>query len=132
MQGQVHQDARRELLVTGFAFTLSAVILFVLEKPVVPYIAATLGAVSLIGFIFFRSLGRSIHSLFAAVRQSIQKAVSYIVLTIVYFGFVSILGSILSLLGMDKLRKDFDKAQSTKTMFEDAPATDLDNFKRQS
>ncbi|MBX9670798.1 MAG: hypothetical protein K2X93_24570 [Candidatus Obscuribacterales bacterium] len=132
MQQQFHRSERKELLVTGFAFTLSAVILFVLDKPVVPYIAFTLGAVSLIGFIFFQSVGRSIHKLLTAIRLSIQQAVSYMVLTIVYFCFVSILGSILSLLGMDKLRKDFGKYQLTKTMFEDAPATDLDNFKRQS
>lgn len=132
MRDQTPNSGRKDLVVTGLAFGVSAAILFALDKPVIPYVALALALIALFGSAFFQSIGHRIHASITTVRRSIQRVVSYVVLTVVYFGFVSILGLILSFFGMDRLRKDFDKCKAMPSMFEEAPATDLDNFRRQS
>ncbi len=132
MPKQSNGSEKKDLALTGLAFAISAAILFVLAKPIISYVALALSGLAFFGVVLFNSIGRKIHASGVAIRQSIQRAVSYIILTVIYFGFVSVLGLILSLFGMDKLRKNFSKYKALKSMFDEAPATDLDNFRRQS
>ena len=124
---------RQQLLYLALGLgTLAAGLWFFRDARVLAGVLAGIALVALAGLAAYRFIGRDIYLFFALISLAIGTVVSSVMLALMYLFGIAIFGSLLRLLGMDRLRKRFDRCREQTTMFAEAPSTDVESFRRQS
>jgi hypothetical protein len=97
-----------------------------------PFILMALGALAGSGWIFFDKIGRDIYLGFVVLASGIGFLLSQIMLFLLYnFGIV-LIGSVLKLMRVDQLDKNWAKCKAAPSMFKQPPATTRETFERLS
>jgi hypothetical protein len=127
------KNEKKQMVIAGIGFAVVAGVFGYGLGNITPSIVfSCLSLVSLCGFLFYSYIGRDVFLILAAVGSIIGRVVSWFVVLLVYALVIGLLGSVLRLMGMNLLRRDFQACSQSKTMFVDAPHTDSESFSRQS
>jgi hypothetical protein len=84
------------------------------------------------GFIMYRVAGRSVFLVLSVTALIIGRAVSWLVLLVLYVVVIAGLGGILRLGGMNRLERRFDMCKRKRSMLVDVPELTPSSFRRQS
>ncbi len=120
-----------EVLAVGFAI-LALLLTLAGHRQTGTIIFTLLAAVALTGRIFFTKIGRDIYLFFSVIANGMGYIVSKIVMVLLYALGISFVGSILKLLKIDQLDKNWAKCKAKQTMFKTAPETTKESFERLS
>ena len=124
---------RAELLILGFGLiAIAAVFGILLNGRIFPAALLLFALLALAGAICHRRMGHDVYLVFALIALAIGRIVSPLVVFVAYVPGIGLMGSLLRLVGMDKLRRDFTKCRAETTMFTDPPPTTREGFRRQS
>lgn len=113
-------------------FGLAAVLFWGFGQAVPALVLLSLAVCATAGVVAFSWIGRDVFLVFALIARGIQSVVSFVLIFTIYFFFISPLGLIFRLFGMNLLDRNFDACKERRTMFRTAPASDADSFTRQS
>lgn len=91
-----------------------------------------LAGVALSGFIGYAAIGHRVFLSFSMVTLVIGRAVSWLVVLLLYVVMVAGLGSALRLFGVNRLDRDFDRCKRKVSMLVDVLPLDPESFRRQS
>ncbi len=95
-------------------------------------ILTVLALVSAVGRIFFKRMGRDVYLCFALVATGIGWIISNIVMLLLYLLGIVVVGSILKLMKIDQLEKNWAQCKAKPTLFKTAPETTKESFERLS
>lgn len=124
---------RRQLALLALALAVLAGLAgVVLGSSVLSVVAATLAGCTALGALAFRRIGRDVYLVFALLSAGIGRVVSWLARLLAYAGGIALTGSLLRVVRMDRLDRDFRACRGRETMFRDAPETDRESFNRQS
>jgi hypothetical protein len=124
---------RNQLFLLGGGFVVIATGLYWFgEAATVSTLFLGLAALALVGAVFYATYGRPVFLLFALFSSLMGRVVSFVILMLMYFLTIVVFGSLLRLVGMNKLERNFSRCRSRASMFLDAPPTDIESFRRQS
>jgi hypothetical protein len=129
-------DPRAERRKLGFLAcglgTMAVALAWITQARILPAALLALALAALVGVIWFRSLGRNVYLIFALFSFAVGQIISRMCLLLMYLFGIALLGSLLRLFGMNRLRRHFDSCRNMDSMFMDAPSTPLESFGRLS
>ena len=96
------------------------------------WLPAAFAVLALTGAIAHAEVRRNVYLLFAMAAFLIGACVSWLALRVAYMLAIAGFGSVLKAFGMDMLKKRFRDTKGRSSMFDDAPVSDKDSFRRQS
>lgn len=129
----VPERERVELLILGVGLTaIAAVFAVFLNGRIFPAVLLLLGLLAFAGAIYHRRIGHDIYLAFALIALAIGRIVSPLIVFVAYVLGVGLFGSLLRLIGMNKLKRDFMKCRTEPTMFVKPSPTTREGFRRQS
>jgi hypothetical protein len=124
---------RRQLLVLALGSGALAVALFLMTHArVAPVVLGGIAVLGLTGASAYRWIGRDIFVVFTVATRAMSSVVSLIALALAYFVGIFLMGGILRLVRMDRMKRRYQACRQIESMFYDPPATDVDSFRRQS
>jgi predicted membrane protein len=124
---------RAELFILAIGlFGIAAVFAILLHGRIFPGILSLFALLALAGAVFQRRIGHDIYLIFALFALAIGRIVSPIVVFIAYLPGIALMGGLLRLGGMNKLKRNFTECRAEPTMFVNPTQTTPDGFRRQS
>jgi len=124
---------RRQLLFFATGVTVIAVgLLTFTARQVVPVILLSLGVLAAGGAVAYRWIGRGVYLVLSMLAALIGSVVSRAVVAVTYVLAIAGFGSLLRVVRMNRLERDFARCRRKETMLTDAPPTDRESFGRQS
>ncbi|MBI4964276.1 MAG: hypothetical protein HY913_13445 [Desulfomonile tiedjei] len=124
---------RSALIRAGCGLAIAAIVLFWLfDGPRIVWFLAVLSATALIGGAVGRGLGYNIYLILNLGAEILGKAVSFLMVVIIYMLGIGVFGSLLRLVGMDRLQRDWQENRLKTSMFVHPPKTTKESLRRQS
>ena len=124
---------RLELIILGCGLTVIATLLAILvDGRIFPAFLLVLALLAIIGAACYRHIGHDLYLTFALVAMAIGRIASPVILFIAFVLAVGMVGSVIRIVGLDRLQRNFKRCRSATTMLRDVPATDPGSFRRQS
>jgi len=128
----VKAERNQLFLLAGGFLTIATALYWFAEAATVSTLFLGLAVFAFIGAVSYSTCGRAVFLLFALFSSFMGRVVSFVILIIMYFWTILIFGSLLRLVGMNKLERNFSRCRLRSSMFLDAPPTDMESFRRQS
>lgn len=124
---------RVELLILAVGLLgIAAVFGVFLHGRIFPAVLSVFALLAFAGVIYQRRMGHDIYLVFALIALAVGRIVSPLVVFVAYLSGIGLMGSLLRLVGMNKLKRDFTKCRAEPTMFVNPTPTTHDGFRRQS
>jgi hypothetical protein len=124
---------RVELLILGSGLTaIAAVFGLFLNGRIFPAVLLLLGLLAFAGAIDHRRIGHDVYLAFLLIALAVGRIVSPVIVFAAYVLGVGLFGSLLRLIGMNKMNRDFMKCRAEPTMFVNPSPTRSEGFRRQS
>lgn len=127
------EKERAQLLVlAGGLAMISLVFAYLLGARIFPVLLLLLAALAATGAILHRHFGHDVYLVFALIALLIGRVISPVIVFLAYVLGVGLPGVVLRAIGMDRLRRDFNRCRRMQTMLVDPPQTSPESFRRQS
>lgn len=126
-------EERSQLLFVGIGLAaVAAALAWIFGARVFPGILAVLACAALAGWAAYRRIGHDVYLVFALIALAIGRIVSPVVVFIMYLAGITLVGAVLRLFGVNRLKRDFQSCRQLPTMLVDATQPSDESFRRQS
>lgn len=124
---------KRQLEVLAVGFAVIALFFGLLtHRQTGATVFTALALLSLTGRVFFQQIGRDVYLYFALITTGIGYIISKIVMVFLYILGIAFVGTLLKLIKMDLLEKNWVQCKGKSSMFKTAPETTKESFERLS
>lgn len=127
------QRERSELLILSVGLLAIALLFGIFfHGRIFPALLSMFALLALSGVLFQQRIGHDVYLIFALFALAIGRIVSPLVVFVAYAMGIGVVGSALRLIGMNRLKRDFNQCKAEPTMFVAPMPTSPDGFRRQS